>query len=181
MILQFFKNNYYSVDKDNRLQKKVGRIIYEAKKLKDLKDDELLQKVQLLRLRVLDESITEEWYALVQEISFRVLNLRHYAMQILAGIILNEGKITEMATGEGKTLASTLAISLNALNGKGVHVVTVNDYLAQRDAKYMGKLYKQLGLSTGLVLRSQDLSEKKQNYAMDITYVTNSTVVFYYL
>jgi len=181
MILQFFKNNYYSVDKDNRLQKKVGRIIYEAKKLKDLKDDELLQKVQLLRLRVLDESITEEWYALVQEISFRVLNLRHYEMQILAGIILNEGKITEMATGEGKTLASTLAISLNALNGKGVHVVTVNDYLAQRDAKYMGKLYKQLGLSTGLVLRSQDLSEKKQNYAMDITYVTNSTVVFDYL
>jgi preprotein translocase subunit SecA len=127
------------------------------------------------------ESILPYWFALVQEMSFRHLGLRHFDTQLLAGLVLHEGKIVEMKTGEGKTLASTLAISLNALEKKGVHVVTVNDYLAERDEKWMGKLYSQLDLSSGLVKTTSSLTKKKKNYAADITYVTNSELVFDFL
>jgi len=121
------------------------------------------------------------WFALIQEISFREIGLRHFDTQLLAGLILHEGKIVEMKTGEGKTLASTLPIALNALSKKGVHVVTVNDYLAERDQKWMGKVYKGLGLTTGLVKSNSRLNEKRKNYLADITYVTNSEVVFDFL
>lgn len=127
------------------------------------------------------EKILPEWFAMVQEISFRKIGLKHFDTQLLAGLILHEGKIVEMKTGEGKTLSSTLPVSLNALVQKGVHVVTVNDYLAERDQKWMGKIYEGLGLTVGLVKSTSTTKEKKQSYASDITYVTNSELVFDFL
>ena len=127
------------------------------------------------------DKILPEWFALVQEVSFRKIGLKHYDTQLLAGYYLHQGKIVEMKTGEGKTLSSTLPISLNALNKKGVHVVTVNDYLAERDQKWMGKVYEGLGLTVGLVKSESSLQIKKKNYQADITYVTNSELVFDYL
>jgi preprotein translocase subunit SecA len=127
------------------------------------------------------EKFLPEWFAMVQEISLRKIGLKHFETQLLAGIHLHQGKIVEMKTGEGKTLASTLPVSLNALLKKGVHVVTVNDYLAERDQKWMGKVYKGLGLSIGLVKSTSSSVEKRESYACDITYVTNSELVFDFL
>ena len=127
------------------------------------------------------ESIIEPWFAIVQEIASRKIGLKHFDTQLMAGLLLNEGKIVEMKTGEGKTLASTLPVSLNALKGKGVHVVTVNEYLAERDQKWMGKVYNGLNLSVGLVKNDSNTTEKRKNYNADITYVTNSELVFDYL
>ena len=127
------------------------------------------------------ESIIEPWFAMVQEIASRKIGLKHFDTQLMAGFLLNQGKIVEMKTGEGKTLASTLPVSLNALTGKGVHVVTVNEYLAERDQKWMGKVYNGLNLSVGLVQNESNTSEKRKNYNADITYVTNSELVFDYL
>jgi|LauGreDrversion2_2_1035103.scaffolds.fasta_scaffold00481_4 preprotein translocase subunit SecA len=121
------------------------------------------------------------WFALVQEVSQRTIGLKHFDTQLAAGFSLHEGNIVEMKTGEGKTLASTLPISLNALSKKGVHVVTVNDYLAERDQKWMGKIYKGLGLSVGLVKSNTPTDQKRKSYFSDITYVTNSELVFDYL
>lgn len=122
-----------------------------------------------------------KWFSLVQEISYRQLGLKHYDTQLLAGLYLNEGKIVEMKTGEGKTLASTLPISFNALSKKGVHVVTVNEYLAERDKEWMGKIYNGLNLSVGLIKSVANADQKRKNYNEDITYVTNSDLVFDYL
>jgi preprotein translocase subunit SecA len=147
-------------------------------------DDELTLKIEKIKKRTKNESLDElivEWFALVQEISFRKIGLRHFDTQLLAGLFLHKGQIVEMKTGEGKTLASTLPVSLNALNKKGVHVVTVNDYLAERDQKWMGKVYKGLGLTVGLINNNNSLQEKQKNYNCDITYVTNSELVFDYL
>ena len=147
-------------------------------------DDELNYLIEKLKKRGIEQdlnSIIIDWYALVQEISFRKIGLRHFETQLLAGLFLHEGKIVEMKTGEGKTLSSTLPISLNALTKKGVHVVTVNDYLAERDYNWMGKIYKGLGLSSGLVTSTNSLKEKQLSYNSDLTYVTNSEVVFDYL
>ena len=127
------------------------------------------------------DNVLVDWFALVQEISARTLGLRHYETQLLAGIYLHLGKIVEMKTGEGKTLSSTLPASLNALTKKGVHVVTVNDYLAERDKKWMGKVYAGLNLSVGLVKSVTNRWEKRKNYECDITYLTNSELVFDYL
>jgi len=126
-------------------------------------------------------SLIASWFALVQEVSSRTIGLKHFETQLAAGFYLHEGNIVEMKTGEGKTLASTLPISLNALSNQGVHVVTVNEYLAERDQKWMGKIYKGLGLSTGLVKSSMYSSQKRNSYFSDITYVTNSELVFDYL
>jgi preprotein translocase subunit SecA len=117
----------------------------------------------------------------VQEISFRTIGLKHFDTQLVAGVLLHNGKIVEMKTGEGKTLVSTLPVSLNALDKKGVHVITVNDYLAERDQKWMGKVYEGLGLTTGLVKTTSKLADKKTSYKSDITYLTNSELVFDYL
>ena len=147
-------------------------------------DDELNYLIEKLKKRGIEQdlnSIIIDWYALVQEISFRKIGLKHFETQLLAGLFLHEGKIVEMKTGEGKTLSSTLPISLNALTKKGVHVVTVNDYLAERDYNWMGKIYKGLGLSSGLVTSTNSLKEKQLSYNSDLTYVTNSEVVFDYL
>lgn len=130
------------------------------------------------------ENITdllEEAFAVVREASYRILGLRHFDVQLLGGIILHEGKIAEMKTGEGKTLVAILPSYLNALTGKGVHVVTVNDYLAQRDADYVGQVHKFLGLSVGLIQQNMTQDQRKLNYSKDITYLTNSELGFDYL
>lgn len=147
-------------------------------------DEELTAKIEKIKKRSKKEPLEnfmKEWFALVQEISFRKIGLKHFESQLLAGMYLHKGNIVEMKTGEGKTLASTLAISLNAITGKGVHVVTVNDYLAERDQKWMGKIYSGLGLSSGLVKSTSSITEKKKSYAKDITYITNSELVFDFL
>ena len=147
-------------------------------------DEELEGKIIQLKKRAKIENLDKlvvDWFAIVQEVSFRKIGLRHFDTQLLAGLFLHQGKIVEMKTGEGKTLASTLPVALNALKEKGVHVVTVNDYLAERDQKFMGKVYKGLGLTVGLVKSTSTLSEKRRSYNSDITYVTNSELVFDYL
>jgi preprotein translocase subunit SecA len=166
------------------MKKSLYEIKSEAAILLQKTDDELLLKVQNIKKRSKKESLDNlliEWFALVQEISFRKIGLRHFESQLLAGMILHQGKIVEMKTGEGKTLASTLAISLNALSSQGVHVVTVNDYLAERDKNWMGKIYQGLELSVGLIKSSDDLAEKRKNYSYEISYLTNSELVFDYL
>ena len=147
-------------------------------------EDQLL-KIEKLKTQIRQSSLSNNflasWFAAVQTISERTLELKHYDTQLLAGYTLHNGKIAEMKTGEGKTLASTLAVSFNALSQKGVHVVTVNDYLAERDQRWMGKVYKGLNLSTGLVKSTSTIKQKQESYACDITYVTNSELVFDYL
>ena len=110
----------------------------------------------------------------MREAAFRSIGMRHYRVQIIGGIILHQGRIAEMKTGEGKTLVSTLPAYLNALAGQGVHIVTVNDYLAKRDAEWMGKVHEFLGLTVGVVLNSMDSKERRAAYDCDITYVTNN-------
>ena len=129
---------------------------------------------------ILDE-ILPEAFAVVREAGQRVLGMRHFDVQILGGIILHKGQIAEMKTGEGKTLVATLPAYLNALNGKGVHIITVNDYLARRDAEWMGQVHRFLGLTVGLIQQGMDQVERKKNYSCDITYATNSEVGFDYL
>ncbi len=163
-------------------QQKVAEIKRENEKLRYSSDEELLAKsIHLQKKWQKKKNIEIEWFALVQEQAFRKLTLRHFDTQLFAGLSLLDGNSIEMKTGEGKTLTSTLAISFKALDKKGVHVVTVNDYLAERDEKTMGVLYKSLHLSSGLVKHSDTLPEKKRGYLADITYVTNSEVVFDYL
>ncbi len=133
------------------------------------------------------DDILPEAFAVVREASRRVLGMRHYDVQLLGGIALHQGRVAEMKTGEGKTLVATLPVYLNALTGDGVHVVTVNDYLAQRDADWMGKIYRFLGLSVGVILEEMGSSDSEETrlrqeaYRADITYATNSALVFDYL
>ena len=169
-------------------QKKYKNIIAQIKAqsfiLETKTEEELKDIIEKIKRRVPTEGLNNvlpDWFAITQEISSRTINLKHFDTQLLAGIHLHEKKIVEMKTGEGKTLASTLAVSLNALSKKGAHVVTVNEYLAERDQQYMGKLYKGLGLTTGLILDNYTTSEKQEGYNSDITYVTNSQVVFDFL
>jgi preprotein translocase subunit SecA len=162
----------------------ISEIKAEGKSLSEKTEDELILQIEKLKKRAKKESLENilvKWFAMVQEVSFRQLGLKHFDTQLLAGSLLHEGKIVEMKTGEGKTLASTLSVSLNALEQKGVHVVTVNDYLAERDQKWMGKIYSGLGLSSGLVKSTSTFAEKKKSYTCDITYITNSELVFDFL
>jgi preprotein translocase subunit SecA len=166
------------------MQKLVSEIKNASNILKEKSIEELELLIQKTKQRAEKESLENvlvDWFALTQEISYRTIGLRHFDTQLLAGIILHEGKIVEMKTGEGKTLASTLAVALNALSKKGVHVVTVNDYLAERDQKLMGKIYQGLGLTVGLVKSTSTTLEKQKSYQSDITYLTNSELVFDYL
>ncbi len=152
-----------------------------------MSDEELKGQTMLLKERIAQnpdmdlEDILPRAFATVREASFRVLGMKHYPVQIIGGIVLHQGRIAEMKTGEGKTLVATLPVYLNALTGKGVHVVTVNDYLARRDSEWMGKVYRFLGLSVGLVVAGMTPEEKKQSYACDITYGTNNEFGFDYL
>ena len=154
--------------------------------LKTFTDDELRDKTVNLKQRLLKggeevETITNEAFALVREASDRVLGLRHYDVQLIGGLVLNEGKIAEMKTGEGKTLVALLPTFLNALYGKGTHVVTVNDYLARRDAEDVGQVHRFLGLSVGLIQENMTPEERKENYNCDVVYVTNNELGFDYL
>ncbi len=150
-----------------------------------LSDEELRNKTAVFKERLergetLDDLLVEA-FAVVREAAYRVLGMRHYRVQLIGGIILHQGRISEMKTGEGKTLVSTLPAYLNALDGKGVHIVTVNDYLAKRDAEWMGKVHEFLGLTVGVVLNSMTPEERKAAYACDITYATNNELGFDYL
>ena len=150
-----------------------------------LSDDRLRGKTQEFKKRLADgetlDDILPEAFATVREAARRVLGMEHFRVQLIGGIILHQGRISEMKTGEGKTLVSTAPAYLNALEGKGVHVVTVNDYLAKRDSEWMGQVHEFLGLKVGVVLNSMTQEERQQAYGCDITYVTNNELGFDYL
>jgi preprotein translocase subunit SecA len=168
-----------------RIQPLVGRINEIESQVSPLTDDQLREKTAEFKGRVergepLDE-ILPEAFAVVRETAKRSLGERHYDVQLIGGIVLHEGKISEMATGEGKTLVSTLPAYLNALEGKGVHIVTVNDYLAKRDSEWMGTIYRFLGLSVGVIVHELNDDQRRKAYACDITYGTNNEFGFDYL
>ncbi len=168
-----------------QFQKKVAAINAFEPELERLNDAALTRKTEEFRQRVADgaslDSLLPEAFAVCREASRRALGLRHYDVQLIGGMVLHSGRIAEMRTGEGKTLVATLAVYLNALAGKGVHVVTVNDYLARRDSAWMGKLYNFLGMSVGVVYPGMPHADKKGAYASDITYGTNNEYGFDYL
>ena len=153
--------------------------------MEQLSDEELKNKTQEFKSRLKDtetlDDILPEAFAVVREAAGRTLGMKHYRVQLIGGIILHQGRISEMKTGEGKTLVSTLPAYLNALTGEGVHIVTVNDYLAKRDAEWMGKVHEFLGLTVGVVLNQMDNDERRAAYNCDITYVTNNELGFDYL
>ncbi len=168
-----------------QLQRSVGKINALESEMENLSDDALKAKTPEFQQRIRDgealDKILPEAFAVCREASRRVLGMRHYDVQLIGGMVLHLGKIAEMRTGEGKTLVGTLPVYLNALEGKGVHVVTVNDYLARRDAAWMGKLYSWLGLTVGVVYPGMLHSDKHAAYAADITYGTNNEFGFDYL
>ena len=175
----------YSEKEVKRVMPIVEKINSLEPEMEKLTDSELANKTnyfkeQLANGKTLDD-ILPEAFAVVREASKRVLGLRHFDVQLIGGIILHQGRISEMKTGEGKTLVATLPVYLNALTGKGVHVVTVNEYLAKRDSEWMGKVYRFLGLKVGLVLSRMDPSAKRIAYNADVTYGTNSEYGFDYL
>lgn len=168
-----------------RLNKVAAEIAVMEPTLQSLSDEELRAKTDVFRERIANgislDALLPDAFAVVREAGKRAFNMRHFDVQLIGGMVLNDGKIAEMRTGEGKTLVATLAVYLNALSGKGVHLVTVNDYLAKRDAEWMGKLYTFLGLSVGVILSGQNGEEKREAYTADITYGTNNEFGFDYL
>ena len=163
----------------------VNKIESMEPEMEKLSDEELRGKTDEFKKRLAEgetlDDILPEAYAVVREASKRTIGLRHFRVQLIGGVILHQGRITEMRTGEGKTLVSTLPAYLNALEGKGVHIVTVNDYLAKRDAEWMGKVHEFLGLKVGVVLNEMNNDERREAYNCDITYVTNNELGFDYL
>ena len=168
-----------------KLKKIADKIVALEDKYKDFSNEQLRACTDEFKQRYkVGESLNDllpEAFAVVREAASRVLNMRHFYVQLLGGIALHQGRIAEMATGEGKTLVATLPAYLNAITGKGVHIVTVNEYLAKRDAQWMGKVYKFLGLTVGVSLNGQKDEEKKKAYLADITYTTNNELGFDYL
>ncbi|HZK26836.1 MAG TPA: preprotein translocase subunit SecA [Thermoclostridium sp.] len=175
----------YSDRETKRLEPIVDEIESLEADLEKLSDEELRKKTPYFKQRLQEgeiiDDILPEAFAVVREASKRVLGMRHYRVQLIGGIILHQGRIAEMKTGEGKTLVATLPVYLNALEGKGVHVVTVNDYLATRDAEWMGKVYQFLGLSVGVIVHDLENDDRRKAYACDITYGTNNEYGFDYL
>ena len=175
----------YSEREIKRLWPVVEKVLSYGDEYKKLTDEELRGKTAEFKARLAEgetlDDILPEAFATVIEASDRVLQMRHFPVQILGGIVLHQGRIAEMKTGEGKTLVSTLPAYLNALSGKGVHIVTVNDYLAKRDSEWMGKIYRFLGLSVGLVIHEVTNDERRNAYLADITYGTNNEFGFDYL
>ena len=169
------KRIYPIVDKIEALEPEYEKLSDEQLQHKTVEFKERLEKGETL------DDLLVEAFATVREASKRVLGMRHYRVQLIGGVILHQGRITEMRTGEGKTLVSTLPAYLNALAGKGVHIVTVNDYLAKRDAEWMGQVHEFLGLKVGVILNSMDNDERREAYACDITYATNNELGFDYL
>ncbi|OUD15273.1 preprotein translocase subunit SecA [Thioflexithrix psekupsensis] len=187
MITKLFTKLFGS--RNDRQVKRLFKIVEQINQLEpslqQLSDHDLQEKTVEFRTRLsqglpLDDLLPEA-FAVVREASKRVLNMRHFDVQLIGGMVLHEGKIAEMRTGEGKTLVATLPAYLNALTGKGVHVITVNDYLARRDAEWMGRVYQFLGLTTGVVVPGMEPEQKRQAYCADITYGTNNEFGFDYL
>ncbi len=180
-----FLENFFSGREIEKLRKRAQEINALESSISSLSDTQLREKTQEFKKR-LDEGqtlddILNEAFAVCREASKRVLNMRHFDVQLMGGIVLHQGRIAEMKTGEGKTLVATLPVYLNALEGKGVHVITVNDYLAKRDMEQMSKLYGFLGLSTGVIIHGLKDEERRQAYRADITYGTNNEFGFDYL
>ncbi len=175
----------YSDRELKRVQPICDQVLALEDKYSPMTDAELRAQTDLLKGRLSDgetlDDILPDAYAVCREASWRVLGMKHFPVQIIGGIILHQGRIAEMKTGEGKTLVATLPSYLNALSGKGVHVVTVNDYLAKRDSEWMGKIHRFLGLSVGLILHDMKNNERREAYACDITYGTNNELGFDYL
>ncbi|MBE5754616.1 MAG: preprotein translocase subunit SecA [Clostridiales bacterium] len=168
-----------------KLDKLADKVIALQPKYEKFTDEELLEQTNFFRTRLksgdtLDDILCDA-FAVAREAAWRVLNMRHYKVQIIGGICLHQGRVAEMKTGEGKTLVATLPAYLNALTGEGVHIVTVNDYLASRDAEWMGKVYKFLGLTVGVAVSGMEDDDKRKAYACDITYGTNNEMGFDYL
>src|ERR1700745_2835324 len=165
--------------------KRVEQINAWEAELQLLEDDEIKEQFAALRERALAgedlDDLLPESFALTREVGRRTMSMRHFDVQLIGGMVLHDGQIAEMRTGEGKTLTATLAVVLNALPAKGVHVVTVNDYLARRDADWMRPIYEGLGLTVGVLQNMQPYEEKRAAYAADITYGTNSEFGFDYL
>ncbi|WP_050697257.1 preprotein translocase subunit SecA [Anaeromassilibacillus senegalensis] len=183
-ILKAFFGNY-SKRELKRVQPLCDKVLALEEKYKGLSDEELQAQTPVLKERLAKgetlDDILPDAFAVCREASWRVLNMRHFPVQIIGGIVLHQGRIAEMRTGEGKTLVATLPAYLNALSGKGVHVVTVNDYLARRDSEWMGKVYRFLGLSVGLIAHDMDNADRQRAYQADITYGTNNEYGFDYL
>ncbi|MBQ7236861.1 MAG: DEAD/DEAH box helicase, partial [Clostridia bacterium] len=168
-----------------KLDKMADKVLELQGKYEKFTDEELREQTNFLRTRLKSgdtlDDILYDAFAVVREAAYRVLNMRHYKVQIIGGICLHQGRVAEMKTGEGKTLVATLPAYLNALSGEGVHIVTVNDYLAARDAEWMGKVYKFLGLTVGVAVSGMEDEDKQKAYACDITYGTNNEMGFDYL
>ena len=186
--LNSFLNKVFGSSNDRNLKKYQSRV--EAinsleSSYEKLDDNELKNKTKEFKHLIAEgnslDEILNDAFAVVREASKRTLGQRHFDVQIVGGLVLNDGKITEMKTGEGKTLVSTLPAYLNALSGKGVHIVTVNDYLAKRDSEWMGQIFEFLGLEVGVIYSNQDDEEKSKAYSADITYGTNNEFGFDYL
>ena len=187
MVLNFFTKVFGS--SNERQLKKLDPFVQQINALEpqmqQLSDQDMAQKTAAYKERVSNgeslDDLLPEAFALVREASVRTLEMRHFDVQLVGGIALHHGMIAEMKTGEGKTLMSTLPAYLNALSGKGVHIVTVNDYLADRDAEWMDTIYGFLGMRTGVILHNMTDQERKQAYSADITYGTNNEFGFDYL
>ena len=184
-FLDNMMSNRYNRKEIKRAQAFTDRALALADRFRDMSEAELKGMTAQFKQRIANgeelDSILPEAFATVAEASWRVLNMRHYPVQMIGGVVLHKGKIAEMKTGEGKTLVATLPAYLNALTGNGVHIVTVNDYLAKRDSEWMGKVYRYLGLSVGLVIHDVDPAERRPMYEADITYGTNNEMGFDYL
>ncbi len=183
ILTAFFGN--YSKRELKRIQPVCDAVLALEDKYKGMSNEELISQTPALKERLSNgetlDDILPDAFAVCREASDRVLGMRHFPVQIIGGIVLHQGRISEMKTGEGKTLVATLPAYLNALSGKGVHVVTVNDYLARRDSEWMGKIYRFLGLSVGLIVHDLENDERKKAYNADITYGTNNEYGFDYL
>src|SRR3989442_2783656 len=168
-----------------RLSERVAAINQLEPEMRELADSDFAPRTEKFKQRLASgeplDDILSEAFALCREAGRRTINMRHYDVQLIGGMVLHQGKIAEMKTGEGKTLVATLPVYLNALEGKGVHVVTVNDYLARRDSEWMGQVYRALGLSVGVILHELNDAQRKASYAADVTYGTNNEFGFDYL
>ena len=172
----FKSSNQQQLDKIKNI---IEAVNIKENEIKSLTETEFKEKTFIYKKKAQDGSlnineIIPETFALVREAAKRTLGERHYDVQLVGGVILHQGKIAEMKTGEGKTLVSTLPAYLNSLTGKGVHIVTVNDYLAKRDSEWMGKVFNYLGVTTGCITNDIDDAERKKNYSNHITYATNN-------
>ena len=175
----------YSEKEVKRIKPLMQKVLDLEPEYKEMSESELKDQTNILKKRLADSETTDdilpEAFAVCREASDRVLGMRHFPVQIIGGIVLHQGRIAEMRTGEGKTLVATLPAYLNGLTGKGVHIVTVNDYLAKRDSEWMGKVYRYLGLTVGLIVHDLDNDARRKAYNCDITYGTNNELGFDYL